>query len=205
MKTNQPFAGRKFHVMFALHLHQFLYHMIFPTVASTCTSHFSGVLLPFPKTEDILSYFEPNFCHYPFWKAALQHSPMIFTHIFEIQGNLPKMKPLESWKECVKSSVKPDWKVCRVHGGSLLCPIACTAIFVSLNNGSIVSFCCFTIILWLELWLKFKVCGREISRARQTFQPGPKTSSVELNVCVQVMVHIKLINNAVCLGQQEQF
>ena len=46
--------------------------------------------------------------------------------------------------------------------------IACAAVFVSLNNGSIVSFCCFTKISRL----KFKVRGREIGRARQTFQSG---------------------------------
>ena len=57
--------------------------------------------------------------------------------------------------------------------GDLSCiQISCTAVFVSLNNSSIVSFCCFTKILWLEPWLKFKVRGREIGRARQTFQSG---------------------------------
>ena len=50
--------------------------------------------------------------------------------------------------------------------------IACVAVFVSLNNSSIVSFCCFTKILRLEPRLKFKVRGREIGRARQTFQSG---------------------------------
>ena len=47
------------------------------------------------------------------------------------------------------------------------------AVFVSLNNGSIVvSYCCFTKISRLEPRLKFKVRGREIGRARQTFQSG---------------------------------
>ena len=50
--------------------------------------------------------------------------------------------------------------------------IACAAVFVSLNNSSIVSFCCFTKISRLELRLKLKVRGREIGRARQTFQSG---------------------------------
>ena len=50
--------------------------------------------------------------------------------------------------------------------------IVCAAAFVSLNNSSIVSFCCFTKISWLEPRLKFKVRGREIGRARQTFQSG---------------------------------
>ena len=50
--------------------------------------------------------------------------------------------------------------------------IACAAVFVSLNNSSIVSFCCFTKISRLEPRLKFKVRGREIGRARQTFQSG---------------------------------
>ena len=50
--------------------------------------------------------------------------------------------------------------------------IVCAAAFVSLNNSSIVSFCCFTKISRLEPWLKFKVRGREIGRARQTFQSG---------------------------------
>ena len=50
--------------------------------------------------------------------------------------------------------------------------IACAAVFVSQNNSSIVSFCCFTKISRLEPRLKFKVRGREIGRARQTFQSG---------------------------------
>ena len=50
--------------------------------------------------------------------------------------------------------------------------IVCAAAFVSLNNSSIVSFCCLTKILRLEPWLKFKVRGREIGHARQTFQSG---------------------------------
>ena len=50
--------------------------------------------------------------------------------------------------------------------------IACVAVFVSLNNSSIVSFCCATKISRLEPRLKFKVRGREIGRARQTFQSG---------------------------------
>ena len=50
--------------------------------------------------------------------------------------------------------------------------IACTAVFASLNNSSIVSFCCFTKILRLEPQLKFKVRGGEIGRARQIFQSG---------------------------------
>ena len=54
--------------------------------------------------------------------------------------------------------------------------IACAALFVSLNNSLIVFFCCFTRILQLEPQLKFKVCGREIGRARQTFQSGIKPS-----------------------------
>ena len=59
-----------------------------------------------------------------------------------------------------------------MRGGSLLRPIACAAVFVSLNNSSIVSYCCYTKILRLEPRLKFKVRGREIGRARQTFQSG---------------------------------
>ena len=50
--------------------------------------------------------------------------------------------------------------------------IACAAVFVSLNNSSIVSFCCFTKLSQLEPRLKFKVRGREIGHARQTFQSG---------------------------------
>ena len=57
--------------------------------------------------------------------------------------------------------------------GDLSCiEIACAATFVSLNNSSIVSFCCFTKISRLEPRLKFKVRGRDIGRARQTFQSG---------------------------------
>ena len=52
--------------------------------------------------------------------------------------------------------------------------IACAAVFVSLNNSSIVSFCCFTKISRLEPRLKFKVCNTEIGSARQTFQSGTK-------------------------------
>ena len=62
--------------------------------------------------------------------------------------------------------------------GDLSCvQIACAAVFVSLNNSSIVSFCCFTKISRLELRLKFKVRGREIGRARQTFQSGVLSGS----------------------------
>ena len=43
---------------------------------------------------------------------------------------------------------------------------------MSLNNSSIVSFFCFTKTSRLELRLTFEVCGREIGRARQTFQSG---------------------------------
>ena len=50
--------------------------------------------------------------------------------------------------------------------------IACAVAIVSLNNRSIVFFCCYTEISWLEPRLKFKVRGREIGRARQTFQSG---------------------------------
>ena len=53
--------------------------------------------------------------------------------------------------------------------------ISCTAVFVSLNNSSIVYFCCFMKILQLEPWLKFKVDGREIGYARQTFQSGEES------------------------------
>ena len=57
--------------------------------------------------------------------------------------------------------------------GDLSCiQISCAAVFVSLNNSSIVSFCCLTKISRLEPRLKFKVRGREIGRARQTFQSG---------------------------------
>ena len=57
--------------------------------------------------------------------------------------------------------------------------IACAAVFVSLNNSSIVSFCCFTKISRLEPRLKFKVRGREIGRARQTFQSGPCSTKTD--------------------------
>ena len=50
--------------------------------------------------------------------------------------------------------------------------ISCAAVFAPLNNSSIVSFCCFKKISWLEPGLKIKVCGRVIGRARQTFQSG---------------------------------
>ena len=63
-------------------------------------------------------------------------------------------------------------KFAKCAGDLSFVQIACTAVFVSLNNSSIVSFCCFTNISRLEPWLKFKVCGREIGRARQTFQSG---------------------------------
>ena len=54
-----------------------------------------------------------------------------------------------------------------------LIQIACTATLVSLN------FCRFTKILRLELWLKFKVRGREIGRgAMQTFQTGLSRSVI---------------------------
>ena len=39
--------------------------------------------------------------------------------------------------------------------------IACAAVFVSLNNSSVVSFCCFTNILQLEPRLKFRERGRQ--------------------------------------------
>ena len=48
---------------------------------------------------------------------------------------------------------------------------------VSLNNRpNNASLCCCTKILWLELWLKFKVCGREIGCTRETLQSGVKGS-----------------------------
>ena len=50
--------------------------------------------------------------------------------------------------------------------------IAGEAVFVSLNNSSEVSFCCFMKILRLKPQLKFKVRGREIRHAWQTFQSG---------------------------------
>ena len=57
--------------------------------------------------------------------------------------------------------------------GDLSCvQIACAAVFVSLNNSSIVSFCCFTKISRLEPRLKFKVRGRFLGRAWQTFESG---------------------------------
>ena len=68
--------------------------------------------------------------------------------------------------------VYPDWKVCRMRGDLSYVQIACSAVFVSLNNRTIVSFCCFTKISRLEPRLKFKVHGREIGRAWQTFQSG---------------------------------
>ena len=46
--------------------------------------------------------------------------------------------------------------------------IACAAVFLSLNNDSLVSFNCFTKISRLQLQLKLKVQGREIGPARQT-------------------------------------
>ena len=64
---------------------------------------------------------------------------------------------------------------------------ACAAVFVSLNNCSIVSFCCFAKISRLEPWLKFKVRGREIGRARQTFQSGIEQSSVHDTICYKVL------------------
>ena len=69
-------------------------------------------------------------------------------------------------------SVGPGWEVCRMRGDLSYVKIACAAVFVLQNNSSIVSFCCFTKILGLEPQLKFKVRGREIDRARQTFQSG---------------------------------
>ena len=59
--------------------------------------------------------------------------------------------------------------------------IVCAAAFVSLNNSSIVSFCCFTKISRLEPRLKFKVRGRVIGRTRQTFQSGMQVFKVYLN------------------------
>ena len=55
-------------------------------------------------------------------------------------------------------------------GGSLLHQINCTAVFLSLNNSSIVSFSCLTKILWLKLQLKFKACGRDFDNTTQTIQ-----------------------------------
>ena len=63
-------------------------------------------------------------------------------------------------------------KFAKCAGDLSFVQIACAAVFVSLNNSSIVSFCCFTKISRLEPRLKFKVRGREIGRARQTFQSG---------------------------------
>ena len=69
-------------------------------------------------------------------------------------------------------ALTPDWKVCRMCGDPSYFEIACVAVFVSQNNSSIISFCCFTKISWLEPRLKFEVRGREIGRAKQTFQSG---------------------------------
>ena len=63
-------------------------------------------------------------------------------------------------------------KFAKCAGDLSFVQIACAAVFVSLNNSSIVSFCCFTKVSRLEPRLKFKVRGREIGRARQTFQSG---------------------------------
>ena len=57
--------------------------------------------------------------------------------------------------------------------------ITCLALFVSLNDSSIVSF--FMKILLQEPLQKFKVRSREISHARQTFQSG-MGSAVHLGV-----------------------
>ena len=58
--------------------------------------------------------------------------------------------------------------------------IAYAAVFVSLNNSSIVSFCCLMKISRLEPRLKFKVRCREIGRARQTFQSGHITQAAKV-------------------------
>ena len=71
-----------------------------------------------------------------------------------------------------KQSCSQIGKFAECAGDLSFVRIACAAVFVSLNNGSIVSFCCFTKISRLEPRLKFKVRGGEIGRARQTFQSG---------------------------------
>ena len=70
------------------------------------------------------------------------------------------------------SSVYQIGKFAECAGDLSYIQISCAAVFVSLNDSSIVSSCCFTKISQLEPWLKFKVCGREIISARQTFQSG---------------------------------
>ena len=47
----------------------------------------------------------------------------------------------------------------------------CSGICVT-KNRSIVSFCCFMKISWLELQLNFEECSGEVDNARQTFQSG---------------------------------
>ena len=66
----------------------------------------------------------------------------------------------------------PDWKVCRMRGGSLLRQNCLRGCICVPKQYSIVSFCCFTKISWLGPRLKFKVHGREIGHARQSFQSG---------------------------------
>ena len=77
-------------------------------------------------------------------------------------------------KPMINSASSQIGKFAECAGDLSYVQIACAAVFVSLNNSSIVSFCCFTKISRLEPRLKFKVRGREIGRARQTFQSGTK-------------------------------
>ena len=82
--------------------------------------------------------------------------------------------------------------------GDLSCvKIACAAVFVSLNNSSIVAFCCYTKISRLEQRLKFKVHGREIGHARQTSQSG---SSVENNGKMVHLLSLLQFKNSNWLG-----
>ena len=84
-----------------------------------------------------------------------------------------KIRHNRAAEQAQKNSLVPDWIVCRICWDLSYVQIACTAVFVSLNNSSTISFCCFMKTSPLEPSLKFKVRGREIGRTRQAFQSGP--------------------------------
>ena len=59
-------------------------------------------------------------------------------------------------------------------------------------------FCCFTKILQLEPWLKFKVCSRELGRRRQTFQSGTRVDG-DLFMSSFCMSSISLSRNLIII------
>ena len=76
------------------------------------------------------------------WKPRV-----IVKNTLEYPGTSKNIPQIEKFAECA--------------GDLSYVKIACAAVFVSLNNSYIVSFCCLTKISRLEPRLKLKVCGRQ--------------------------------------------